>query len=128
MKCQMTSKKLLKLINMYEINESVCQVLHEEIQKIHFFSAGFSCHLRSNKIYGLNHGSAAQSPGKASFPQKEIVMSQRWISPTAALAGLMLSQLYHSCGLWATAEGGAPVKDPDYILQVPGVCVALLEQ
>jgi len=33
----MTSKKLLKLINMHEINESGCQVLHEEIQKYYFF-------------------------------------------------------------------------------------------
>lgn len=39
MKCQMTSKKLLKLINMYEINDSGCQTVHEEIQKIYFFSS-----------------------------------------------------------------------------------------
>lgn len=33
----MTSKKLLKVINMYEINESGCQVLHVELQKIYYF-------------------------------------------------------------------------------------------
>jgi len=28
--------------------------------------------------------------------------------------------------VWATAEAGAPVKDPDYLLQVPGIGVPLL--
>lgn len=85
MKCQMTYKKLLKLINMYEINESGCQVFHAVIQKISFFSsAGFCCHLNSNEIHWVSHGFAAWFPGKAYFPQKEIGMSQTRISPTAA--------------------------------------------
>lgn len=91
-----------------------------------FFSAGLSCHLKSNKIHGFDHCSAAQSPGKGTFPQKEIGMSQRWTSLTAALAGLILAQLCLSRGLCATAEGGAPVKDPDYLLHVPGISVTLL--
>lgn len=97
-------------------------------KRFFFFSAGFSCHLKSNKIHGFDHGSAAQSAGKRTFPQKEVGVSQRWMSPTAALAGLILAQLCHPCGVWATAEGGAPVKDPDYLLQVPGIGVTLLGQ
>lgn len=32
-----------------------------------FFPAGFSCHLKSNKIHGFNHGSAAPVPRTAAF-------------------------------------------------------------
>lgn len=41
---------------------------------------------------------------------------------------LILAQLCHSCGLWSAAEGGAPVRDSDYLLHVPGVGVTSLKQ
>lgn len=88
MKCQITYKKLLKLINMYEINESGCQVLHVVIQKIYFFFSWIllppkfkqnslvQSLVQTGSIQTKFTGFAAWFPGKVYFPQKEIVMSQ----------------------------------------------------
>lgn len=58
-----------------------------------FFCSQFSCHLKSNKIHRFDHGSAAQTPRKGHIPQKDIGMSQNWMSPIPTLAGLVLAHL-----------------------------------
>lgn len=123
----MTSKKLLKFINMYEINESVKYSM-KRYKRLFFFSNWILLPPIVKQIHVLSHNSAAESPGKGPFPQEETGISQRQMSPTASLAGLILAQLCNSCGLWPTAEGQTSVKDPDYLLHALEVSVTLLGQ
>lgn len=104
-------QKLLKLINMYEINDSGCQVLHVDIQKNYFF---FSWMLLPLK-FKQNSLFCSMIPRKGIFSSQGDwdVTEYHLLQPIACL---ILAKLCHS---WSAAEGGTQVRDSNYLLQVP---------
>lgn len=132
MKCQITCKKLLKLINMYEINESGCQVLHEEIQKgrsFGFFFFFFSWIPLPPKVKQNSWvwSWLCHTVLRKGVPSEGGWMSQKWMSSIAGLAGLVLAQ-FCSCGLeepvasWRSTTN----KKSRLLLQMPDIHIFYL--